>query len=168
MTTATLHLHHKIDKLTVVESFLSGLVAFAQALPWILALAFLGTFGFIASILLWMVLVFARWRLNRMNSQIRLKIHDMDMNAIMDLHLTSEELGKILAHLKSVSSKDSIFRPIHRVADQMFSDNKSFEQLLFSKAYPEYETPLTEEQKKELFEATQAWRDDERENNERY
>lgn len=167
-TTTAMHLDQAFNRLDGVDRTVLEISFKAQRLPWLIALAFLGVFGFVYSIGTAAILYFLRLRMRDLNYKAIKLIDRILITDAMEMHLEAEAFSKKLLHVQGLTSRETMFRPITRQLDLMYKDNKAYEQAMFNRAYPDYHKPLSKEEHNRIFDAMRGWREDEEVNAETY
>ena len=137
-------------------------------ISWIIGMILLITIGLLYTIVFYLPLLYARKKTKKEIGILLETIGELNDAEAVETHLAIEDLRKLLEKIVENGGSFFVFVPIIHEIKKTLSYVKKAETLLFQKAYPEYDAPLTKEQEKELSNIFTGWREDEKENMEKY
>ncbi len=148
--------------------FLKPLKRLPSLISWVLVLLISTFFGFIYTLVFYLPIMFARRKTDILLDSLIDDINDIAEQEAMDLHLDIESLRKRMSTILSKGSRFFAIDPIMQEMKKMEVKLLLAEKVLYLKAYPENERPLTEDESKELYNLMSGWREDEKLNMETY
>ncbi len=137
-------------------------------ISWIIGMILLITIGLLYTIVFYLPLLYSRKKTKKEIGILVETIGELNDAEAVETHLAIEDLRKLLEKIVENGGSFFVFVPIIHEIKKTLSYVKNAETILFQKAYPEYDAPLTKEQEKELSNIFTGWREDEKENMEKY
>ncbi|MCS6975117.1 MAG: hypothetical protein N2044_03670 [Cyclobacteriaceae bacterium] len=153
---------------TILSKFSRILSVLPLLISWILGLIVLNTAGLLFTLIFYLPLLIARWQISSHVNLLIKNINTLNEADAVEFHLEMENLGKRLLETIVKGGHFFVFTPVIHELRKVAEQVKTAEQVLFQKAYPEYDSSLTKDQLDELYKVMASWREDEKSNLERY